>query len=72
VRYSDAYILASNPNFNLVAPSETLIDLFVSYRTKVLSTPTNLHLSLTNVTDEINDMTRGNGFEARLSVEFSF
>lgn len=72
LRYSDSYILASNYNFNLIAPSEVLLDMFAGYQTKLWSTPTNLRLTLTNVTNEINDMTRSNGFEARLSVDFSF
>jgi hypothetical protein len=35
-----------------------------------MKTPTEITLNLINVTDQINDLTRGDGFEARISVGF--
>lgn len=70
VRYADEYNMTDSPTMDLVVPAETIVDAFVTYRTKFANTPTELSLNLINLTDTYNDLTRGDGFEARLSVSF--
>lgn len=70
IRYSGAYNMTDSPTMDLIVPAETFIDLFGTYRLKLANTPTNLTLNLVNVTNKINDLTRSDGFEARLSVGF--
>ncbi|MBS0662991.1 MAG: TonB-dependent receptor plug domain-containing protein [Verrucomicrobia bacterium] len=70
VRYSGAYNLTDAFYSDQIVPAETIIDLFATYRTKLGATPTEFTLNLGNVTDKVNDLTRGDGFEARLSVTF--
>ncbi len=67
VRYSDMYYI-SNSTFGIFAPAETLLDTFASYRIKIGRTPTTLQLNLTNLTNQVNDITRDDGFVARMSV----
>jgi outer membrane receptor protein involved in Fe transport len=70
IRYSAEYNMTDSPTMDLVVPAETIIDLFGTYRTQFMKTPTEITLNLINVTDQINDLTRGDGFEARISVGF--
>ena len=70
IRYSSDYNLTDAFYADQIVPAETIIDVFATYRTKLGKTPTELTLNLVNVTNKINDLTRGDGFEARLSVEF--
>lgn len=70
IRYSGAYSLTDSPASSQVVPAETIIDLFAMHRTKWGKTPTDFTLNLVNITNRINDLTRGDGFEARLSVGF--
>lgn len=72
VRYSSDYIASDYIYYNAIIPSETLIDVFASYRTEWFGTPTNLRLSVQNITNEINDITRGQGTEGTFSVDFTF
>jgi outer membrane receptor protein involved in Fe transport len=70
IRYSAEYNMTDSPTMDLIVPAETIIDLFGTYRTTFMKTPTEITLNLINLTDEINDLTRGDGFEARISVGF--
>lgn len=70
IRYSGAFSLTDSPASSQVVPAETIIDLFATYRTKWGKTPTDFTFNLVNVTNKVNDLTRGDGFEARVSVGF--
>lgn len=70
IRTSGAYNLTDSAFVDQIVPAETIIDVFAGYRTKFGRTPTDFMLNLVNVTDKINDLTRSDGFEARLSVGF--
>ena len=70
IRHSEKYNMTDSPTMDLIVPTETIIDAFVSYRTKLTSLPTRFSLNFINLTNTYNDLTRNNGFEARLSVEF--
>ena len=70
VRYSDRYEIANGAT-GIFVPEETLFDAFAAYRTKFRKVPTTFQLNLTNLTDEVNDITRDDGFVARLSVTLS-
>lgn len=70
IRYSAEYNMTDSPTMDLIVPAETIIDLFATYRTKFGKTPTDLTLNLVNVTNQVNDLTRGDGFEVRVSVGF--
>ena len=72
IRYSSEYIASDYVLYNIIVPSETLIDVFASYRTSFFNTPTQLRLSVQNVTNEINDITRGQGIEGSFSLDFTF
>ncbi len=72
VRYSDGYWASEYYLQNMRVPAETLVDLFANYSTRLFGTPTDVHLTLLNVTNRVNDMTRGNGLEAKLSLGFTF
>lgn len=70
IRYSARYNMTDSPTMDLVVPAETIIDLFVSHRLKLLSVPTDVTVNLVNLTNTYNDLTRNDGFEARLSLGF--
>lgn len=70
IRYSGAYNLTDSAFVDQIVPAETIIDVFATYRTKVGKTPVDLTLNLANLTDKVNDLTRSDGFEARLTVGF--
>lgn len=72
VRYSADYIVTDYIYYNAIVPSETFFDVFASYRTTINNTPANLRLSIQNLTNEINDITRGQGTEATFAVDFTF
>jgi outer membrane receptor protein involved in Fe transport len=70
IRYSAEYNMTDSPTMDLIVPAETIIDLFGTYRTKFRNTPTEITLNLINITDTINDLTRSDGLEVRISVGF--
>jgi outer membrane receptor protein involved in Fe transport len=70
IRHSEKYNMTDSPTMDLIVPTETILDAFASYRLKQTSVPTRFTLNLTNLTNTYNDLTRNNGFEARVSVEF--
>lgn len=72
IRFKDRYMVSATSFFDLHVPPETMVDLFATYRTTVFRTPTSLQLNLSNVTNQINDITRDLGFQAALSAKFSF
>jgi outer membrane receptor protein involved in Fe transport len=73
IRYNDDYQATNSAAADLVIPSETLIDLFATYSgVKVMGRPAHFQVNVTNLTNEINDLTRGNGLEVAGSVRFRF
>ena len=70
IRHSDKYNMTDSPTMDLVIPAETIVDAFVSYRVKFTNTPTRITVNLVNLTNTYNDLTRNNGFEGRVSLEF--
>jgi len=70
IRYSGAYNLTDSAFVDQIVPAETIIDAFATYRTKIGKTPTDFTLNLVNLTNKINDLTRSDGLEARLTVGF--
>ena len=53
-------------------PKETILDLFATYTMKLANVPTDLQLNIINATNEVNDITRSNGLEYRLTLGFRF
>lgn len=73
VRYSDEYEVVNTPNFDVMVPAETIVDLFASYdRFKVGGVPATFQVNVKNLTNQINDITRANGLEFSGSVRFRF
>ncbi|MBE7540376.1 MAG: TonB-dependent receptor plug domain-containing protein [Opitutaceae bacterium] len=72
IRYHSLYDLSDGANVGIYIPAEVLFDAFAIYRTKFGSLPANIQLNLTNLGNTINDVTRSNGFEARLSIGLHF
>jgi len=70
IRYSDKYNMTDSPTMDLIVPSETLVDVFATYRFKLTNVPTEVTVNLINLTDTYNDLTRGDGLEARVSLSF--
>lgn len=73
VRYSDEYEVVNTPNFDVMVPAETIVDLFATYdRLKLRGVPTTLQVNIKNLTDRRNDITRANGREYSASVRLRF
>ncbi len=72
VRYADEYLVNNNITIDINVPSEVIVDLFATYSTKIADIPTDFQLNVINVTNEINDITRGNGLEVRLTTGIRF
>jgi len=72
VRYSDQYLVTGTFLFEMYVPSEVIVDLFATYSTKLAGIPTDFQFNVINATNEINDMTRSNGLEFRLTTGFRF
>jgi len=72
VRYSDDYNLQNAVAIDITVPSEVIIDLFATYSTKFADIPTDFQFNVINATNEINDITRSNGLEFRLSTGVRF
>lgn len=72
VRYSDTYSVTNGVTTDIWAPSETQIDAFIAYQTKIYSTPTTLKFNVTNITDEMSDYTWGDGRTMYGSIGFKF
>ena len=71
LRYTDTYFVSDSPIFlTMSVPEEYIFDAFATFSSKIGKTPTEYKLTLINLTNKVNDMTRGNGFEARLGVTF--
>lgn len=72
-RYSDDYQVVNTPNFDVIVPAETIFDLFASYdRFRIWDSPVTVQANVKNVTNEINDITRGNGLEFSGTLRFKF
>ena len=72
IAYTDAHHFTDSYFFPLEVPAETIFDVFFAYQTKIGTTPTTFRLNLINLTDERNDIYRGNGREIRLSAGFKY
>ena len=72
LRYSDEYLINNYVALESNVPSEVIVDLFATYTTKLAGIPTDFQLNVLNATNEINDMTRSNGLEFRLTTGFRF
>ncbi len=72
VRYTDDYYVTASPQYWIIVPHETIIDMFATYTTKSFGVPTDYQLNLINLTNQINDITRSNGLEIRGTVGFRF
>lgn len=72
LRYSEDYFVNNYFANGIVAPSEVIVDLFATYTTKLAGVATDFQLNVINATNEINDITRSNGLELRLSTGFRF
>lgn len=71
IRYTDTYFVSDSPIFlTMSVPEEYIFDAFAIYNSKIGKMPTEYKLTLINLTNKINDMTRGNGFEARFGIAF--
>ena len=70
IRSSDEFNQTDGADYDLIVPGETIVDVFAGYRTKFGSLPADISLNLINLTDEINDVTRSDGFMVRAAVEF--
>lgn len=71
-RYNSTYSITNAVNYDLIAPSATMLDFFVFYRIKILSTPTELKLNVNNFTDYRDDYTWGDGRQIYGSIKFQF
>ena len=71
-RYSDKYLVNNNISLDIHAPAEVVVDLFATYTTKISDIPTDFQLNVINANDEINDITRSNGLEVRLTTGIRF
>ena len=72
VRYNSTYSITNATPYDLWAPAATMADFFVSYRMKIVNTPTELKLNVNNLTDYRDDYTWGDGRVIYGSVKFSF
>ena len=72
LRYSEEYLVNNNISLNIQAPSEVIVDLFATYKTKIAAIPTDFQLNVINASNEINDITRSNGLEVRLTTGIRF
>jgi len=71
-RYNSTYSITNGTTQDLWAPAATLFDFFVSYRTHLMGTPTELKFNMNNVTDQRDDYTWGDGRTYYGTVKFSF
>ncbi len=72
IRYNSTYSVTNSVTYDLWAPAATMVDFFVSYRTKIVRTPAEFKLNVNNVTDHRDDYTWGDGRVVYGSVKFSF
>jgi outer membrane receptor protein involved in Fe transport len=71
-RYTDWYYVSGSASYWITVPKETILDLFATYTMKLANVPTDLQLNIINATNEVNDITRSNGLEYRLTLGFRF
>ena len=69
---TDPYYVTAGPANWIIVPRMTVFDLFATYSTQFFNVPTNFQLNAINLTNNINDITRGNGLELRLTTGFKF
>ena len=72
IRYTDAYEYSNAGTTHVTVPKETLYDAFATYTAKVYDLPVMYKLNLINIGNTYNDITRDNGFVARVSMSIGF
>ena len=72
LRYSDKYSVTNGTTSDLWVAKETLLDAFVAHRVRGLSIPTEVKLNVTNITNERDDYTLGDGMTVYGSLGFRF
>jgi len=72
LHYHDDYFVTAGPANQLVVPSEVVLDLFATYSTRFRDVPTDFQVNVINATNQINDITRSNGLEIRLTTGVRF
>lgn len=72
IRHTGRYLVSDNVNFDIYVEGETFVDTFAGYRFKLVGQPATVQLNLQNLTDQVNDITREDGFTARLRLTMEF
>ena len=72
IRYSSTYEITNSASYDLWVPSQTILDVFVSYRMKLGQVPADLKFNVTNLTDVRDDYTWGNGITEYASLTLHF
>lgn len=72
VRYSDTYEVTNSVSYNLWVPDQTMLDAFVTYRAKIAGIPMDFKVNVTNITDERDDYSWGDGRTEYASVTLHF
>ncbi len=72
LRMTAAYNVTQGVSNFVIVPSENILDLFANYTTTISEVPTDFQLNVINATNKINDITRSNGLEIRLTTGVRF
>jgi outer membrane receptor protein involved in Fe transport len=72
VRYSAKYSVTNGTTSDLWVPQQTMLDAFVAHRVRALRIPTDVKINVTNITDERDDYTFGDGITVYGSLGFRF
>ena len=72
LRMTAAYNVTAGVSNFVIVPSENILDLFANYTTTISEVPTDFQLNVINATNKINDITRSNGLEIRLTTGVRF
>jgi outer membrane receptor protein involved in Fe transport len=72
LRYSAKYSVTNGTTSDLWVPKQTMLDAFVAHRVNGLRIPTDVKINVTNITDERDDYTFGDGITVYGSLGFRF
>lgn len=72
LRYRSKSVWNTASTINLFNPAETKLDVLLGYSRPTFGLDTTYTLNVSNLTDERNDLERGNGREAFFSVKVAF
>lgn len=72
VRYNDTYSVTNGTTSDMWVPKQTMYDAFISHRVRAFSIPTDVKVNVTNITNERDDYTFGDGRTAYISLGFRF